>query len=161
MHLPTAFDLRLRENLVPTDEIIDHLVPCLHAVEEYERKATVTVTYAVSFDQELQKLTVETSVKSKRPVKVDRNEERLGDGIVIFAAARVIPGQQRLPGTERDAALEQGKKLVADLRATNDKLEAQGASVTLETKDGHKVTIGKRKGVEKPAAKKAASKLKA
>lgn len=98
--LPTASDLYVRPDLIPLDEIADRLAEAIRGTDKFLRKSTVTVSFGVTFNVDLQRLEITTAVKSKRPVKEDRNEEVIGEEGFVFAIKKEIPGQGRLPGTE-------------------------------------------------------------
>ncbi len=99
MRLPTAKDLHSRDDLVPVAELADRIAEAIRAVEKHERKAVVTLTYNVDYDQETEKLSLRCAIKDKRPVRSNRNEEVLGEPSTVFAISRQDPGQQALPGT--------------------------------------------------------------
>jgi hypothetical protein len=96
MITPSASELARREDLAPTLDIAAHLAEAIAAVNRYERKATVVVTYDVTYNDDLQTLAVTNRVKSKRPVAPSRNEEVIGDDADVLRLVREVPGQQRL-----------------------------------------------------------------
>ena len=94
MKFPNANELAALPSLVPVVEVIERLDEAMRSVEKFHRNATLTVTYKITYDDEVQRLYVSSTVKSKRPVRTDRNEEVLGEDTPVLVLAEDIPGQQ-------------------------------------------------------------------
>lgn len=127
MLTPSSAELQDRPFLVPLDEIAEHLSMAIKGTAQFQRAATVTLTYKVSWNEEQEKLHVHSAVKSKRPVRPKRNEEVMEDDHHVLSLIHETPGQQRIDDP------------VADLvRVTKE----HGVQVSIIT-GGRKVTIGK------------------
>ena len=98
MITPPATELISRENLVPAVEIASHLADAIAATARFQRGSTVTLTYKTEWDENTERLYVRAQVKSKRPVRPNRNEEVIEESDTIATFKEEIPGQERIPG---------------------------------------------------------------
>lgn len=94
-NIPSDIELMMLPDLVPKQSIICHMLECINATDKHQRKSTVTVTYEMEWDEENQRQSVFVKLKSKRPVRSDRNEEIIGDRGLVFSIGNDVPGQQR------------------------------------------------------------------
>lgn len=127
MLTPSSADLQDRPFLVPLDEIAEHLAMAIKGTAQFQRGASVTLTYKVTWNEEQEKLHVHSAVKSKRPVRPKRNEEVMEDDHHVLSLIHENPGQQTLADAVSDL-----------VRVTKE----TGTSVSIEA-GGRKVTIGK------------------
>ncbi len=95
-NIPSDIELMMLPDLVPKQSIIDHMLECINTTDKHQRKSTVTVTYEMEWDEENQRQSVFVKLKSKRPVRSDRNEEIIGDRGLVFSIGNDVPGQQRM-----------------------------------------------------------------
>lgn len=91
--LPTPEDLVERRDLIPMDDFADRLAEAIGAVAKHKRKATVTMSFGISWDEGFCLLEVHAAVKSKRPVKPQRNEEVIGDEVRVLCLKQDETGQ--------------------------------------------------------------------
>lgn len=84
------------DNLFQHTEIAEALLECLKATEKHERKASVTVTYKCGWNEDHTAIDLSVAVKSKRPVRVDRNEEYLGEDVFVCSFRDDDARQQKL-----------------------------------------------------------------
>lgn len=96
IEVPTAQQLAHVEGLVPIEELLDKLLENLKATDKHERKSVVTLTYSLSWDEDHESVDLSVAVKSKRPVRKDRNEEFIGDPVTVCNFRDEEAGQQKM-----------------------------------------------------------------
>lgn len=131
MTIPTAADLAARSDLLPIDEIADRLSEALQGVLKHSRGATVTLAIKVAHDDKTGAVACSYQVKAKRPVRPNRNEEVIGEEMLVFTLRPDAEGQMEL----EDALGDTVERL-------HQNLKRHGASMTVRGPDGRSVTVG-------------------
>lgn len=102
IHIPKPHEIAKIEGLLPIDTMIDKLIENIKGTEKHARGSVMTVNYRARWDENHDAIELSVMVKSKRPTRTDRNEEFLGEEIILCHFRDEDAAQQRLDRPEKN-----------------------------------------------------------
>lgn len=95
MKIPSIRQINDADLSAGHEELLERISDSVKATASHGRKSVVVLTFTAEWDDD-GKLKLSRSLKSKKPISINRNEEVIGDKLELLAMSGEHPGQTRI-----------------------------------------------------------------